>query len=196
VRALAEIIKTTVVGGILFLLPVVLIIVILKRAVQLVRPAIAPLAGLFPEHAVAGVAVATLLSAAAVFLICLAAGIVARTRPGRTMNSSVDRVFVNRVPLYRLAKSMIEGFAAVEATAGMIPALARIDDAWQLGFILEEHGNGLLTVFVPQAPSPMSGSVYYLPEDRVQRLDVPVGQVYRCITHMGIGSKELLQGRV
>jgi len=194
VRALAELVKTTVIGGILFLLPVVVAIVVVRHALELVRPAIAPLERAFPEHTVAGVAVATVLSVTAVFLICLVAGIVARTRPGRSMSTSVERIFLSRVPLYRMAKGMIEGFAATETTAGMLPTLARFDDSWQLGFILEEHDNGLLTVFIPQAPSPMSGSVYYLPEERVKRLNVSVGQVYRCIAHMGIGSKEFIKG--
>ena len=192
-RALAELTKTTVAGGVLFLLPLVLIIVLLKKAADLVRPAIAPLVDLFPEHTVAGVAMATVLSAALLLLLCLLAGGAARTRLGRSMNATVERAFLSRLPLYRMAKGIVEGFAAVESTGSMIPVLARLEDAWQLGFIVEAHAGGLLTVFIPQSPSLLSGSVFYLPEDRVKRLDISVGQAYRCIAHMGIGSKDLLR---
>ena len=52
----------------------------------------------------------------------------------------------------------------------MSVALARIEDAWMLSFVVERHASGLLTVFVPSAPTPAAGSVYYLTEDRVQHL--------------------------
>lgn len=195
-RALLEIVKTTVIGGALFLLPAVLVIAVLRRGVELVRPAVVPLAERFPDRTLAGVAVATLLAVALLILICFVAGIVARTRAGRRMSSTVEHRLLGRFPLYRMLKGMLEGLVAVDSAAGMAPVLARVDDAWQLGFVLEEHDNGLRTVFVPQAPSPMSGAILFLPEDRVRRLSVSAGQVIRCISHMGIGSKSLLQGRV
>lgn len=63
-----------------------------------------------------------------------------------------------------------------------------------LSFILEKLENGLPVVFVPSAPTPAAGSVYYLTEDRVKRLDVPVSTAMKVIMRLGLGSKELLQG--
>jgi hypothetical protein len=52
-------------------------------------------------------------------------------------------------------------------------ALANIDDAWLLGFIIEQHSSGMLTVIIPSAPTPTAGSIYYLAEQQVGRLNVP-----------------------
>jgi uncharacterized membrane protein len=61
-----------------------------------------------------------------------------------------------------------------------------------LAFIIEEHGSGLLTVFVPSSPTPAAGTVYYLTESQVLRLDVTPASAVRCVMQFGMGSKKLL----
>jgi uncharacterized membrane protein len=73
-------------------------------------------------------------------------------------------------------------------------ALAWIEESSVLAFVMERHGNGLNTVFVPSAPTPAAGAVYYLPDDRLKLLDVPVQSAMGCITRLGLGSRELLAG--
>jgi uncharacterized membrane protein len=75
-------------------------------------------------------------------------------------------------------------------------ALARIEDAWLLAFIMERHDDGLLTVFVPSAPTPAVGTIYYLTEERVRRIDVPVQAAAKLIMRLGVGSAELLRGKI
>jgi uncharacterized membrane protein len=57
---------------------------------------------------------------------------------------------------------------------------------------MERHDNGLYTVFVPSAPTPAAGAIYYLPEDRIRILDVPVSAAVGCVTRLGLGSRDLL----
>ena len=128
-------------------------------------------------------------------LVCFVAGIFARTGLGRKMKSWVDNSMVASIPAYQVLKSMAEGMAEIESSANVRAALARIEDAWQPALVLEELENGLLTVFVPQAPTPMSGSVFYLTAERVKMLVVPISSVLICIRRMGLGSQALLRGR-
>jgi uncharacterized membrane protein len=65
-----------------------------------------------------------------------------------------------------------------------------------MAFIVEEHPSGLLTVFVPSAPTPNAGSIYYLTEQQVKRIDVPVAAAVKCIMQLGVGSRELLEGKM
>jgi uncharacterized membrane protein len=60
---------------------------------------------------------------------------------------------------------------------------------------MEQHADGLLTVFVPSAPTPTAGSIYYHTEQQVKRLDVPVSTAIKCITQLGVGSREMLEGK-
>jgi len=49
---------------------------------------------------------------------------------------------------------------------------------------------------VPSAPTPAVGTIYYLTEDRVRRLDVPVQAAAKLIMRLGVGSAELLRGKI
>jgi uncharacterized membrane protein len=71
------------------------------------------------------------------------------------------------------------------------PALVEIEDALVPGFIIEQHDDGRLTVFVPSVPTPFAGAVYILERTRVHIVDVPFKQALQSISRWGSGSKEL-----
>ena len=99
------------------------------------------------------------------------------------------------LPQYQLVKTMAEGLAQVEnAKQGVRPALISIEDGWQIGYLLEPLENGWVTVFLPQAPTPMSGNVMYLPATRARPLDIPMIQAMEIVRHIGVGSAKALQG--
>ena len=76
----------------------------------------------------------------------------------------------------------------------MQPALVSIEDGWQIAYLLEPLENGWVTVFLPQAPTPMSGNVMYLPADRVRPLNITMVQAMAIVKHIGVGSAETLRG--
>ena len=88
--------KTTIMGGLLFLLPAVIILIFLGYAMQLVAKVVQPISKLLPD-AVVGVGGITVFAALALVLISFLAGLVARTidsmragsgtNGGRTPNS-------------------------------------------------------------------------------------------------------------
>jgi hypothetical protein len=59
------------------------------------------------------------------------------------------------LPQYQLVKSVAEGLAHVESAESVNPALVSIEGGWQIGYLLEPLENGWVTVFLPQAPTPM-----------------------------------------
>ena len=74
----------------------------------------------------------------------------------------------------------------------MKPVLVNIEEGWQIGYLLESLQTGWVVVFVPQAPTPMSGNVMYLPEGRVRPLSVSMVEAMSLVKHMGIGSSKAL----
>ena len=99
------------------------------------------------------------------------------------------------LPQYQLVKTMAEGLAHVEnAKKSVQPALISIEDGWQIGYLLEPLENGWVTVFLPQAPTPMSGNVMYLPANRTRPLDITMIQAVEIVRHIGVGSAKALQG--
>ena len=193
---MARILRTTVLGGVLFLLPVIVVFVILRQAVALIKPALAPLVRRFPEAPIAGVSIATVTALAAIVVICFLAGLIARSGPARKVTALLEWTLLAQVPGYMLVKSFFTGAAQFGDDGAVSTVLARIEDAWQLAFLVETHDDGMCTVFVPGAPSPTSGSVYYLSADRVRPVDIPIQQAVGAIRRLGAGSSELLRGKL
>ena len=99
---LKEFLKTTIIGGASFLLPVAFVIFIMSYALRLVRRIAEPIShSLHLDHLVgAGVGTVTVLSVAVLVLISFAAGIVARTAAGRRITRWSENSFLGRLPHY------------------------------------------------------------------------------------------------
>jgi hypothetical protein len=91
-------------------------------------------------------------------------------------------------------KSVAEGLAHIESAEGVHPALVSIEGGWQIGYLLEPLENGWGTVFLPHAPTPMSGNVMYLPADRVRPLGISIVQAMAIVKHIGVSSAKALHG--
>ena len=89
---------------------------------------------------------------------------------------------------------MAEGLAHVENAKSVHPALVSIEGGWQIGYLLEPLENGWVAVFLPQAPTPMSGNVMYMPADRVRPLGITMVQAMAIVERMGVGSAKALRG--
>lgn len=192
-RALKDFLKTTIVGGLLFLVPVILLLAILGHAMRLVGKVATPIAAEFPVHEIAGVAFATIVAALVLLVLAFLAGLMARTDTGRAVMRWFEESLLGGLPQYRMMKTMAEGLAQVEDASGIKPALVSIEGGWQIGYVLEEMRAGWTAVFLPQAPTPMSGNVMYMPSDRVRPLDMPIGEAMLLVKRLGVGSAQALR---
>lgn len=192
--AILKFAKTTIVGGLLFLTPVAIVLIVVKQALPFAHKLADPVARQLPAGTVAGIGVTTLVAAAILLLACFLAGLVATTGPGKRLMAWFEDSLLGGLPQYQMVKAMASGLARLETTDGIRPVLVEADGGWQLGYRLETLGNDWLAVFVPQAPTPMSGNVLYLPAGRVRPLDITLAEAMRLVKHMGLGSGAALRG--
>jgi uncharacterized membrane protein len=190
-RSLGATVLQTFVRGVLFLVPIALLAVLLVQAVKLLAGILDPVAKLMPAATLGRMGVANLLAAAATILLCFLAGILAGMNIGRTIGDRLEHLVLRRIPGFTLAKSITHAIAGMQTDSDVRTALAWIEESWVLAFVMERHDNGLSTVFVPSAPTPAAGAIYYLPADRLKLLDVPVSAAVASIMRLGVGSREL-----
>jgi uncharacterized membrane protein len=194
---LKEFLKTTIIGGALFLLPVALILFILSYALRLAKKVATPIADSLHIDQLSGptgLIAITALSVLILVLISFVAGIVARTAVGRRITRWSEHSFLGRLPQYQLMKGMAEGLAHIESASGLKPALVNIEDGWQIGYLLERLENDWVAVFLPQAPTPMSGDIMYFPAHRVRPLDITMVEAASIVKTIGAGSAKTLRG--
>lgn len=188
VKKISEFILTTLIGGLLVVVPIYLSILLLLKAMGSVVGLVAPFAKLFPESLPA----AQLLSLLVVLIGCFLVGAAVRTQAGRALRERIERSLFERLPGYALIRSLTQRVAGKDEETVWKPALVEIQEALVPGFIIEELDDGRFTVFIPSVPTPLAGAVYILDRHRVHPLDVPFTQAIKSVSRWGEGAKDLV----
>lgn len=182
-----EFVRTTLIGGVLIVLPVTLLIIVFLKAVVMIKATIAPVTRLFPET----VWFPGLIAAAILLAVCFFVGLIIRTSAGKDVSGQIETKLLQRVPGYMFIKNLIRRLAGVDQMKLEV-ALTEVEGGLVPSFIVERHADGQFTVFVPSVPTPTAGSIYILPAERVHIIDVPFTKAVSCISRWGSGTSELL----
>jgi uncharacterized membrane protein len=188
-------IKSTVVGGIFVLVPLVLLCIVLGQAATFAYNIIHPVIVLMPVKNVSTVSLAFAIAILAIVLICFLAGLLARTAVSQWFVGSLEQVILTFVPGYGLMKSMGQGWVGVSEEEPHQPVMVRFDDAEQIGFVMDSLANGRLVVFLPDVPTPWSGTLVFVGADRVTPLPLSTKEAIECLRRLGVTTSKLMVGR-
>jgi uncharacterized membrane protein len=184
--------KTTVLGGLLIVIPLVLVYLILAEAVDLLVAVVQPVAEMLPKDWIHTELEARITAALLLVALAFLMGLVTRTRLGISTGSWMERTVLQRIPGYKVARTLTRQFTGSEEASNFAPAVMQFgDEDLVLAYIIEEHDNGYFTLLLPGSPVGTAGGLRYVPGTRVKRLKAPLGQVFNCITQYGIGSGPL-----
>lgn len=189
-----EFFKSTLVGGILVILPLAISLFVLTWVFGLVRKIINPLTTfLMAKSPLQGV-VADLLVIISLIMLCFVVGVIVRTRLGKWLYSLLESRILLRVPGYSLIKEIVSQFIGNKKSPFSSVAFAQIfgNDTLVTVFITDEHEDGSYTVFVPTGPNPTSGNIYHLQSNYVHPIDISVEDAMRSIISCGAGSSRLI----
>jgi uncharacterized membrane protein len=183
-----EFIMSTLVGGLLIVVPVYLAVLLLLKGMKSAASLVRPIAALLPDSIPAEDFFALVL----VLAVCFFVGVAVRTRTGRAVRERVEVALFGRLPGYGLIRSLTQRLAGESTENAWTPALIEIEDALVPGFVIEVLVDGRYTVFVPSVPTPLAGAVYVLGPERVHIVDVPFTQAIRSVSRWGAGMGELV----
>ncbi len=183
-----EIIRTTLIGGVVFLIPVAAIAMIIGKAFQFLKIVATPLANLIPINSLAGLALVELLTALLLLVVCLLAGLIAKSKPAQRVYRRIDKLLLLLIPGYSWVKGVTGDISDTEAKELFRPVFIRLDDQYQLGLEARRTDDGLVAVYLPGAPDMRSGTLAYVTADRVQAVDVGFKEFSKAFTTLGRAS--------
>jgi uncharacterized membrane protein len=190
-RGFGRFLLATLVRGVLFLLPVTLIAVLTRETYQAFLSFTRPLAALLPVGPVFGVLFEEVLAIVLIALAFLLAGLFVGTRPGRALSDYLERLVLYRVPGYLLVRGAASGVPGLQLGSAFTPVLVRTGEGWTFALLVEPLPPGFCTVFIPDAPTPTSGSVVLVEDQHVRALDASVLSLMGCLTRSGVGAGKL-----
>lgn len=187
-------IKTSLLGGTLVVLPIVILILVFKWLYEFIADKIKPLTYVLSETAKLQEFAASLLAIILIILSFFIVGIIVKTRLGKFTFTYLEQILFSRLPLYKIIKETTLQLVGSEKTLFKHVALVRLfgDETRVTAFITEEHDDGSYTVFVPSGPAPTAGFIYHLTKDKVQKIKYPVDKAMKTIISLGVGSKEMI----
>lgn len=181
----------TFVRGVLLLAPIVVIAVLAREGYHMLHRVSQAIARLLPRERLFGILPEDLISIAVIALVFLVAGLFVGTRPGRVLSDRLEHVVLYRVPGYLLIRGAVGNFPGLAGDARPEPSLVETDEGWAVAMLVERLPNGFCTVFLPDAPTPTSGSVRIVEASRVRPLDAPMLNLLACLTRSGTGAGAL-----
>jgi uncharacterized membrane protein len=182
--------KSTVIGGVVFLLPIGIIAIVLGKLLSYARRIGDVLhAQLFPraESDLVPMLIALLLLVGLAFV----AGAVARTRFGLRVFAWLERAVLANFPAYTVLRQTVSDVAGgslqITDAAEAKVVLVRFDDVSVLGFLVDRRADGSGIVYMPGAPSALSGSVALVAADRITETQLKPTDVVQGMRRLGAG---------
>ena len=189
-KAIAEFTKTTLIGGVLVVIPIYLSILLLLKAVAGVAGLVSPITEGLPTTLPFRELVAVLILIAS----CFVCGIALRTGPGLRAKNALERSLLEKIPGYALIRGLAGRIVGKQDEQTFSVVLAEIEEALVPAFLVEDCDDEHCVIFVPSVPTPAAGSIYIIARTRVHTVDVPFTHAVSVISKWGAGSSELLAG--
>ena len=183
--------KTTIIGGLLFLVPVAAIVILVGKVLNLMKSVAEPAARILPIDSLGGVAIVNILAALIVLLVCFLAGLLARTKPAKKFADAIENALLSKIPGYTLARGVADKVRSA-GTDGVHAALVSLGHSSRVSIEIERISGGRVVVYVPSSPNPWTGEVYVVKSDQVERLDCPITAVIEHAEQLGGGTARYL----
>ena len=188
-----DFLKTTALGGLFVLLPILLLYLIIAEALDLIVALATPIADLFPKGTFDRINEPAILGLILILVVSFLIGLALRSLTGRRIKDWIERKALGRLPAYGALKNLTTAFAEAKEKDKFRPALLDSGTGQrEIVYIIEDHGDGQLTVLVPWSPTAFAGSVKIVGEDTVELMDANLGDVSRALSYWGVGLRELL----
>ena len=192
-KQLLDFLKTTAMGGLFVLLPILLLYLLLAEALDLIVALATPIADLFPGGTFDKIEFPVIVGLILILGVSFLIGLGLRSDTGRSLGHWIERTVLSRLPGYEALKSLTAGFAeAGKAGAFRAAVLTSSEEDRELVYVIEDHGEDHLTVLLPWAPTAFAGSVKIVDRKRVEMLDANLGDVSKVLSHWGVGANGLL----
>ncbi|MBV1879841.1 MAG: DUF502 domain-containing protein [Pseudomonadales bacterium] len=194
-------VKTSAIGGVLVLLPVVILFAAFKWVFYFVTNQIQPFTDLMIRNNGMPEWLGDFCVLVIISVLCFVIGGLVSTSAGRWIHTHFDKYLIRLAPGYKLIKEIVNQFFGDKANSpfanGEVAKAKIFGGASQTtvtAIVTARHGDGSFTVFVPTGPNPTSGNMYHLPALQVQLFpQVKVEDAMRTIIACGAGSGELFK---
>jgi uncharacterized membrane protein len=193
-KRLNHFVRTTLLGGAVVVLPVTIFFLLAKLIFDTIRALIDPISSILPFPSISSDILLDLIALGLIIAFFFLMGLFVQTRLGQGLISLIESELLHRLPFYGAIKETVLQFTGAKRMPFSQVAIVRPygpEGAKMFGFVADEHQNGMYTIFVPTAPNPTNGFVFYMEARDVELVDVKPEDAIRMIIGIGTGASKL-----
>jgi len=187
--------KTTLIGGIVVLLPLTLFYLLVTFLFYTISGVAKPLLGLSDAYeAFRFPILVDLFAFVFIVLFCFLVGLFVSTETGQMWTNRIERKILFKLPYYgtlREAVHQLLGNSNMNLFKVVLVDLYG-NDTLMTGFLTDETLGEYCTVFVPTGPNPTNGFIYHVKRSQLIHVDVKAEDAIRSIIGVGTGSANIL----
>lgn len=178
--------KTTAIGGAVFLLPIAIIVVLLGYVYQNTVTVYEHLKPWSPFDSLSGVALLFTVAVLLLLAACFAAGLLAQRAIGVQFAGTIEAQLMKVFPKYGIYKDLLAGkIGGSHKVPSLVPVLVIRDGIHSLAFQADKLQSGLVVVYLPGSPDPWIGAIALVTPDKVQPIDVSFTEILGICERLG-----------
>jgi len=192
-KRLAAFLKTTTLGGLFVVLPLIVVFGLLGKVVMGVHGVAHSIMEKLTGQESEATHFPIIFSVLIVVGISFAFGLALISRRGQAGGAWLERTVLFRVPGYAAMRAIVGGLAGASHEGVVKSGLLTVDPGIEaFVLVIEDHGEDNLTVFIPGTPNPASGNVQVVRRDLVRMLNVRMTDITGVLQQWGMGSAKVL----
>lgn len=190
---LKKFLKDTILGGFLFLVPILVVLAISAKFWVKMSEIGHKLADTVGLRSTLGLNPGPIVALLLIVLICFLSGLLLRVAFMKNIRNGLDMVLDKFIPGYEFYKITLEEKIRYRQTLiTRTPVILTQDGIGQAGVITDELADGRKVIFIPAKPGTPEGQVFIVPENMLQRLPVDEMHLNKILQHHGKGLAALM----
>lgn len=190
-------VKTTLLGGLFILLPLMLLWIGLMEIGGLLISLATPIADLFivrlfPEGTFDKLATPGVVALILIVAMSFVLGLLAKSAWLRRVGESIENSVLNKIPMYGMLKT-ISGAMVDNDKSDVCAAI--VSDERGGGdpcYVMEMHNDGRATVLLPWSPASFAGSIKIVQQSDLEILSCSIDEYSRSLSQMGLGIEKCI----
>lgn len=184
--------KTTIVGGLVVIVPLAIIAFVVGDAVSSLVAVTKPLTQDLPFGTLANALIALLFVITIIIAVCFTAGFLLSTLWGAAIKNWLEKNLFERIPMYTTLRGLTQKFAGIEdADFPVVEADLYNSDNRVIGVLVDTLPDERQVVYVPYSPIVTVGQLHILPKARITETDLSMSETIGCLSQMGIEANKL-----
>jgi uncharacterized membrane protein len=185
-KQLIDTATTTIVGGAVFVVPLVVVIFFGSKLLNFLEGLLQPIKARTGDLALGGVAFTTILALLLILIACYLFGLLGRTKYGHGVLQWAQKGVAVVLPSFGMYNELLNEIGGEGANASVV--LVPTDAGWTLAISFEAQGDGPRLVFIPGAPQWTEGSIALAPPENVRPTDLTVAELITLLRRCGRSS--------